>query len=95
MTRRKRESQLYKGMSMSANWIVAIEAWNGFVTKHPELGYREGKWPFHNFLRLFRRHLVSADAIRLARGRHWIADPERFNEVSFECATGRLTTEGF
>lgn len=74
-------------------WMVAQDAWNVFVKRHPELGYREGRWPFHNFLRFYRRHLVELDAIRLARRRHWVANLPVFLNVAFDCATGLFDTD--
>jgi hypothetical protein len=71
-------------------WQTGPNAWAEFVRRHPELGYRPGKWPFHNFLRIYKRTLTSNDAIRLAKGRHWIAHTERFCNVAFDACTGRL-----
>lgn len=76
-------------MNPNAEWQTGPDAWKFFTERHPELGYRSGKWQFHNFLRLFKTHLLAKDAIRMAKGRHWIAHIERFNEVAFDCATGR------
>jgi hypothetical protein len=75
-------------MAEASEWKVAHEAWAEFCTRHPELGFRQGHWPFHNFLRFHRPALIAADAIRLARKRFWIAHRERFSTVAFECATG-------
>lgn len=75
-------------------WTTGVDAWKQFVHKHPELGYRAGKWGFHNFLRYYRDPLVAADAIRLAKRRFWVANSERFSEVAFECATGRIAAGG-
>ena len=71
-----------------SEWIVGHEGWGAFVKGFPELGLKEGNWAFHNFLRRHRRQLVESDAIRRARGKHWIAHRLRFNAVAFECATG-------
>lgn len=71
----------------ASEWRTGPEAWAVFVERHPELGYRPGKWPFHNFLRFHRTRLIEQDAIRLARKRFWIAHSERFCAVAFECAT--------
>jgi hypothetical protein len=70
------------------NWKVGPEVWAHFIQLHPELGYRPGKWPFHNFLRFHRDALVAKDAIRLAKKRFWIGHIERFAQVAFDCATG-------
>jgi hypothetical protein len=69
-------------------WVTGHSAWGAFVHEHPELGYQSGKWPFHNFLRRFRETLIAMDAIRLAKGRFWIAHLSRFKQAAFECATG-------
>ncbi|MBL0427934.1 hypothetical protein [Ramlibacter alkalitolerans] len=73
----------------NSEWTTAADAWAAFVNQHPELGYRPGHWQFHNFLRNFRDRLRDQDAIRLAKGRHWIAHGVRFTEVAFACATGK------
>ena len=73
-------------------WSNGLTAWSEFVKRHPELGYRAGKWPFHNFLRYVRRALVQADAIRVAKRRFWIAHRIRFNDVAFACASGQLAS---
>jgi hypothetical protein len=83
-----------KPMQNNAQWLSGIDAWRQFVHNHPELGYRVGKWGFHNFLRHFREPLARADAIRLAKKKFWIAHPERFSEVAFECATGTIKVGG-
>lgn len=70
------------------DWMVGPEAWAVFVDRHPELGFKAGRWPFHNFLRFHRATLVAGDAIRLARKRHWIAHVQRFEQLAFDCATG-------
>lgn len=67
--------------------MTGPDAWAVFVQQHPELGYRPGRMNFHNFLRLARTRLIEADAIRRARGRHWIAHTPRFIEVAFDLAT--------
>lgn len=69
-------------------WMTAHDAWSLFVTSHPELGYEAGRWQLHNFLRHFRSALESRDAIRKAKGRHWIAHQARFTKAAFDCATG-------
>lgn len=81
-------------MTHETNWLTGTDAWKQFVHKHPELGYRPGKWGFHNFLRYYRSPLMEADAIRLAKRRFWVANPERFCAVAFECATGRVSLGG-
>ena len=75
-------------MQPQTEWKVGPDAWAAFILKHPELGYRPGKWQFHNFLRFHRIALVEQDAIRLAKNRFWIAHLDRFCTVSFACATG-------
>ena len=72
----------------NTDWVVGREAWAVFTQRHPELGIRTGWWQFHNFLRLHREALLACDAIRKARGRHWIAQADRFVEAAFACATG-------
>lgn len=74
---------------LRSEWSTGPSAWAEFVDRHPELGYRPGRWPFHNFLRYFRHALVRADAIRLAKGRFWIAHRVRFNDAAFACASGQ------
>jgi hypothetical protein len=70
------------------DWVVASEAWSVLAKHHPELGLKSGFWQFHNFLRIHRNALLACDAIRKARGRHWIAHVDRFVEAAFACATG-------
>jgi hypothetical protein len=70
-------------------WQKADQVWELFTQRHPELGFRSGRWAFHNFLRPHRTALVQADALRLARKRHWLAHVDRFCEAAFECATGK------
>ncbi len=70
-------------------WVTAGDAWQAFTDEHPELGYPNGKWAFHNFLRRYRDALLGADAIRFAKGRFWIAHTSRFKEKAFACATGQ------
>lgn len=77
-------------MEQATEWITAADAWALFVKRHPELAYREGHWQFHNFLRNFREQLRQVDAIRIAKGRHWIAHRERFMRAAFDCATGAM-----
>jgi hypothetical protein len=72
----------------TSEWTTAADAWADFVKHHPELGYRPGRWQFHNFLRNFRQTLRDRDAIRLAKGKHWIAHRARFKAAAFDCATG-------
>lgn len=74
-------------------WVTGPNAWHAFVHEHPELGYPPGKWGFHNFLRRYREVLVAVDAIRLARGRFWVAHLSRFETAAFQCATGKLSQE--
>jgi hypothetical protein len=74
-------------------WTTGPEAWDLFVGRHPELGYRAGKWRFHNFLRSFREPLLAADAIRCAQGRRWVAHCDRFEVTAFGCATGVVATK--
>ena len=75
-------------MIIKNDWILGEHAWDRLTETHPELGYKSGLWPFHNFLRLYRAVLVDADAIRKVRNRHWIAHVDRFLAVAFDCATG-------
>jgi hypothetical protein len=72
-----------------SEWLTGTQAWNAFVDNHPELGLKSGKWGWHNFLRRHRQALIQADAIRLARRRHWIAHPQRLFPAAFDCATGQ------
>jgi hypothetical protein len=72
----------------SHDWVAALAAWSRFVEEHPELGYRPGKWQFHNFLRLHKAALVDCDAIRLAKRRFWVAHLSRFIAAAFDAATG-------
>lgn len=71
-----------------SDWDTAHRIWDAFVMTHPELRYPKGRWGFHNFTRVFRRDLVEADAIRLARNKFWVAHRERFPVVAFDLATG-------
>jgi len=73
-------------MTTSHDWVTSAQAWQTFVQAHPELGYRDGRWQFHNFLRFHREQLVARDAIRKARNRFWVAHLGRFLEAAFECA---------
>lgn len=73
-------------MNPSHEWVSSAEAWRRFVQAHPELGYREGRWQFHNFLRFHRDQLVACDAIRKAKKRFWVAHLGRFLEAAFDCA---------
>lgn len=76
------------------HWLPGPQAWIGFVRSHPELGYPESRWGFHNFIRHHRQALKDCDAIRLARNRHWIAHQERFNQHAFDLATGASDSHG-
>ncbi|TFZ00662.1 hypothetical protein EZ313_19620 [Ramlibacter henchirensis] len=71
-------------------WSTIHEAWDAFVSQHPELGYNPGFFQLHNFLRHHRAPLVRADAIRKVKGKHWIAHRERFPQIAFDAATGHL-----
>ncbi len=73
----------------SSKWVVGLEVWARFVSKHAELGYRPGYMNFHNFLRHARSELLRQDAIRRAKNRYWIAHVEKFPEVAFAIATGQ------
>ncbi len=75
-------------MTPTSQWVPGHSAWTIFTEHHPELGLRAGPWQLHNFLRIHRDALVSCDAIRKARGRHWIAHVDRFVAAAFDCATG-------
>lgn len=78
-------------MHQQSQWLTGPQAWGEFVSRHPELGLKPGRWTFHNFLRLHRQALVDADAIRLAQSRHWVAHVDRLCAAAFECATGKAT----
>ena len=69
--------------------MTGPKAWDEFVLRHPELGYKPGRMNFHNFLRQSRGYLLQADAIRFAKNRFWIAHVERFCLCAFEYATGK------
>ena len=70
-------------------WVVASEAWDGFVEAHPELGLSPGRQAMHNFFRIHRPAMVAADAIRKCThgARHWIAEPHRFKRTAFDLLT--------
>jgi hypothetical protein len=70
-------------------WTCAISRWAAFVHDHPELGYKSGRTALYNFLRLYKQVLSANDAIRKAKNRFWIAHSERFEQVAFDCATGK------
>ncbi len=74
-------------MQTQTEWRTGPDTWAQFVKLHPELGYKPGRWQFHNFLRLHREALVQRDAIRLAKNRFWIAHVGRFCSIAFDCAT--------
>ena len=84
-------------MQPETGWSTSQAAWDEFVARHPELGYRASRNTFHNFLRLHRDSLLEQDAIRLAKRRFWIAHVERFCKSAFDLATsqrpGGLTEE--
>lgn len=75
--------------TVNHDWVTGAAAWRAFADGHPELGYQSGKWGFYNFLRRYREALVSLDAIRLAKGRFWVAHQRRFEQAAFDCATGK------
>lgn len=77
-------------MTNANEWTTAHDAWTEFTKLHPELGYQAGRWQLHNFLRHFRGVLTRRDAMRKAKGRHWIAHRARFIEAAFDCATGQV-----
>ncbi len=81
-------------MQPTLEWMTGPDAWAEFVARHPELGYRPGKWAFHNFLRYFRAALVERDAIRMARRRFWVAHRTRFKCACFDLATGAVPLDG-
>lgn len=81
-------------MQPHTDWMTGPDAWAAFTKLHPELGYRPGKWQFHNFLRLHREALSKCDAIRFAKRRFWIAHRDRFAAVAFECATNGPAARG-
>ena len=68
-------------------WLPAVVAWDAFVERHPELNQRPGQYAFYNFTRRMRNALVDADAIRMV-GKHYIAQPERFEQSAFALLTG-------
>jgi hypothetical protein len=70
-----------------SEWTTLAEEWANFTKAHPKLGYPTGQWAHHNFLRFHRDALVAQDAIRKAKGRHWIAHRARFKQAAFDCAT--------
>ena len=71
-----------------STWLTGTQAWDQFVATHPELGLKSGRWAFHNFLRFHRQTLIDADAIRKARKRFWIANPQRMFPLAFDFLTG-------
>jgi hypothetical protein len=76
-------------MTSSHSWTTGHNAWSIFTQTHPELGYRDGRQQFYNFLRRNRAALVDYDALRLAKGRFWVAHKERFCRLAFVLATGK------
>lgn len=70
-------------------WIGINEAWRNFCAKHPELEQKPEQWSLTNVLRTGKPVLIKHDAIRKVRGRHWIAQPEKFNTVMFDWLTGK------
>ena len=74
----------------NSDWLVGPTAWEIFVNKHPELGYKPGRMNFHNFLRHARDELVGMDAIRMAKHKFWIAHEERFSIGAFAIATSPM-----
>lgn len=75
------------------DWTTGLQAWAEFVKRHPELGYRPGRWSFHNFLRYYRQSLIERDAIRRAKRRFWVAHRIRFQQACFDLATGAATAQ--
>ena len=75
-------------MQTDHQWMTGHQAWKQFTDQHPELGYRDGRQQFHNFLRANRDALVARDALRRAKNKFWIAHTQRFREAAFELATG-------
>lgn len=76
-----------------SKWVVATAAWEDFVKFHPELGYSDRKWAFHNFMRHAKDKLIYCDAIRLAKNRYWIAHREKFISAAFDISTNVFTEE--
>ncbi len=74
-------------MQTEHEWRTGHEAWQQFTKIHPELGYRDGRQHFHNFLRHYRQGLIERDAIRRAKGKFWVAHTGRFIEAAFELST--------
>jgi hypothetical protein len=69
------------------DWGKAEDVYNEFCVEHPELYMTQGKWAFHNFLRYAKDYLVRQDAIRKAKGKHWIACRSRFSVAAFDAVT--------
>ena len=76
-------------MQVNHSWATGPDAWKQFTKQHPELGYRDGRQQFHNFLRHHREALVKGDALRRAKGKFWVAHRDRFSEIAFNLATGK------
>lgn len=77
--------------SNEVQWVVGHQAWSDFTNKHPELGYKQGRMNFHNFLRLYKYELQEYDVIRKAKNKYWIASIPGFRQVAFDLATGVQT----
>ena len=75
-------------MQVDHQWVTAHQAWTELTRKHPELGYKDGPQQLYNYLRRYREAMIERDAIRRAKGRHWVAHQARFTEAVFELATG-------
>lgn len=71
----------------TGEWVTGHQAWDAFVSQHPELGLNAGRWGFHNCMRRHRQALLDADALRIANGKHYIAHRERFPRLLFELVT--------
>jgi hypothetical protein len=73
-----------------SDWDLLTDAWLAFCRQYPEVGFQGKKWEAHNFLRRYRQYLLSVDAIRKARGTHWIVNKDRFPAAAFDCSTGKV-----
>lgn len=69
------------------DWGKAEDVYNEFCIAHPELYMTSGKWGLHNFLRYARDYLISQDAIRKVKGKHWIACRSKFPAAAFDAVT--------
>jgi hypothetical protein len=68
--------------------LVVPGLWVDFVHQNPDVGYRWGKWQFHNFLRFHRDALVASDVSRQAKKHFWIGHVERLPATASAYTTG-------